>query len=372
MDNTNTLANNDTMNALEKRLKDAFSTYIGYPCGCVYDFSPVIKFFSMHINNVGDPYSSSTYRVNSKEIEREVLDFFANLWGINKERVWGYITSSGTEGNLQGLYIGRESAKNRPHVFFTSKDSHYSIFKIVRLLQLNLCVIESQENGEIDYKDFDEKVSKHADKYIIINANLGTTMKGAMDNTQEIYRILRKHHKHNESYIHMDGALSGFYLPFLEKDLFFKSHVNSMSISGHKFMSVPFPCGVFMVEKDFLDLVKSEIEYIGSTDCMISGSRSGHAPIFMKHIIDVKKIDGFKKDIDKCLELAEYATTVIDGSWRNHNSITVIIPKPRDEIIYKWQLATEKDISHLVVMPHVTKEKIDEFVADLQSIDMKY
>jgi histidine decarboxylase len=122
-----------------------------------------------------------------------------------------------------------------------------------------------------------------------------------------------------------------------------------------------------MMEKRFLDKVSNKIEYIGSNDCMISGSRNGHAPIFLQHIIKTKTHDGFQADIKKCLELAEYLVERIEGAWRNNNSVTVVIPRPSEAIIQKWQLATEGDISHVVCMPHVTKEKLDEFIRDYSS-----
>lgn len=354
------------MENLEQTLRGALQTYMGYPCNTAYDFSAVEKFINIHINNVGDPNHSGIYRANSKNIELEVLQFFTKLWNINYENSWGYITNAGTEGNLQGLYVARESAKGQPHIFYTTENSHYSIFKIARILQLNMVIIKSQENGEMDYNDFDKKLEENTNKYVIVCANLGTTMKGAIDNTREIYRIIKKHHFHERYYIHADGALTGFYLPFIEKDLFFKAHISSLSISCHKFTGVPFPCGVFIMESRFLKLVAENIEYIGSMDCMITGSRNGHAPIFLKHIIDTKGYEGFKTDIEKCIELAEYAVEKIPNSWRNHNSITVVIPKPsRNEIIQKWQLATQGDISHLVIMPHVTREKIDLFAAEI-------
>lgn len=350
--------------AIEDRLKDALSTYLGYPCTSSYDYSAVVRYLNYNINNVGDPNILGTYRANTKDVECEVLRFFASLWDISQENIWAYVTNSGTEGNLQGLFIARESAGNKPHVFLCSGDCHYSIFKIARILKLEIQVVASQENGEIDYHDFERHVVENKDKYIIVNANLGTTMKGAIDNTREIYRIIKKHLV--QSYIHVDGALTGFYLPFLEKDLFFKAHVNSMSISGHKFMGIPFPCGVFMMDKNLCNLVSHDIEYIGSKDCMISGSRNGHSPLFMKHIIDQKGYDGFRKDVEMCIEQADWLCNQIDGAWRNHNSITVVIPRPRTEIISKWQLATEGNISHVVVMPHVTREKLIAFLCDLK------
>ncbi len=343
-------------------LSTHIETFLGYPCNTAYDYSDIIDYFKYNINNVGCPYVEGTYKVNTKCVERDVLAFFAQLWGFNKDNIWGYVTSAGTEGNMQGLYVGRESLNNDA-VFYTSKASHYSIFKIARILKLNLCVINTLETGEMDYKSFEEHIINNIEKPALINANLGTTMTGAIDNTREIYRILKKYNK-RDYYLHADGALMGFVIPFIQEDLFFKRHIHSISISGHKFLGIKIPCGIFIMEKKFLNLVQSNVEYIGSSDCTISGSRNGHTPLFYKYIIDKKGMSGFKEDINKCIELAEYLVEQIASAWRNQNSITVIFPKPSHKLIDKWQLATQDNISHVVVMPHVTKEKLDLFIDD--------
>lgn len=38
-----------------------------------------------------------------------MLNWFARLWGLEEEEYWGYITTCGTEGNLHGIYVGREN-----------------------------------------------------------------------------------------------------------------------------------------------------------------------------------------------------------------------------------------------------------------------
>jgi histidine decarboxylase len=341
-------------------LNTHINTFLGYPCNTGYDYSEILDYFNYNINNVGCPYVEGTYKVNTKSIEREVLAFFADLWGFKKENIWGYVTSAGTEGNMQGLFVGRESLHDSA-VFYTSKASHYSLFKIARILRLNLCVVNTLESGEMDYKDFEENLAKNINKPALINANLGTTMTGAIDNTREICRILQKYNK-TDYYLHADGALMGFVIPFIQEDLFFKRHIHSISISGHKFLGIKIPCGIFMMEKRFLKLVQNNIEYIGSSDCTISGSRNGHTPLFYKYIIDKKGISGFKEDISTCIELSEYVLEHLPSAWRNQNSITIIFPKPSKDLIEKWQLATEGDISHIIVMPHVTKEKLDLFI----------
>lgn len=361
---------NDTSLALPlaQSLEDNLKTFLGYPCNTAYDYSEVLPYFKYNINNVGCPFTEGTYKVNTKHIEQEVLAFFANLWGINSKSIWGYVTSAGTEGNMQGLYVGREALTSFGEcVFYTSKESHYSLFKIARILRLDQCVINTQPNGEMDYADFEQKLCANITKPALVNANLGTTMKGAIDDTAKIHSILQKYKKQKEKqdfYIHADGALMGFIIPFIQKDLIFKKYINSISISGHKFLGIKFPCGIFLMENKFLSLIKQDIEYIASSDCTISGSRNGHAPLFFKHIITKKGVKGFKEDIDGCIALADYLVQRIPFGWKNPLSVTVVFPRPSDHLIHKWQLATQGNISHVVVMPHVTKEKLDAFIHD--------
>lgn len=354
---------------------------IGYPANLAYDYSPLVKkvpeIFSCKWNNVGPVDTPSNYAVHTKDVEKRVLQYFCNLWRFDVDNVWGYVTSSGTEGNEQALYIARELFPNA--VFYFSRESHYSIKKIAKILKLPYEEILTTESGEIDYADFEQKLMSHLDVPAIVNANLGTTMKGAYDNTREIYRIIRKHKMDNRYFLHADGALMGVLLPLFEKDLFFKRYIHSISISGHKFFGVPFPCGIVMVDtsnhklvKNAIDSVTNFVEYIDCTDCTISGSRSGVAPLFLDYIISVKQSEGFTKDAAACIENAEYLVHRLNDldmdAWRNNNSIIVVLKKPQIDIVKKWQLASEGDFSHVVVLPHVTKKLIEYFISDLREI----
>jgi histidine decarboxylase len=49
----------------------------------------------------------------------------------------------------------------------------------------------------------------------------------------------------------------------------------------------------------------------------------------------------------------------------NDLSNTVVFERPREEaFVRKWQLACEGDIAHVVVMPNITIDKLEEFVQD--------
>ena len=52
-------------------------------------------------------------------------------------------------------------------------------------------------------------------------------------------------------------------------------------------------------------------------------------------------------------------------AWRNDNSITVVFPKGPETVMSKWQIALQGDIGHILVMPHVTKQQINDLLADI-------
>jgi histidine decarboxylase len=45
----------------------------------------------------------------------------------------------------------------------------------------------------------------------------------------------------------------------------------------------------------------------------------------------------------------------------------VVFPQPAQKICKKWQLASSQGISHVICMPHITRDKIDELLADMVS-----
>lgn len=64
-----------------------------------------------------------------------VLHWFARLWEIEQSEYWGYITNCGTEGNLHGILVGRETLPDG--ILYASCDSHYSVFKAARMYRMD-------------------------------------------------------------------------------------------------------------------------------------------------------------------------------------------------------------------------------------------
>ncbi len=341
--------------------------FVGYPCNQDFDYSALLPFLSYCANNVGDPFHDSNFRSNTHEMEREVVHIFADLMRLPRDQAWGYVTSGGTEGNMYGLYIGRETYPNG--VVYFSQDTHYSVVKILRVLKARNIMIKSQDNGEMDYDDLRETIRINRDAPVILVANVGTTMKGAVDDVGRMREILDDLAITNY-YIHADAALSGMILPFVEEPqpYGFDAGFDSVAISGHKMIGSPLPCGIALTRSEYVVRIARSIEYVGVLDTTLTGSRNAITPLMMWYALRQHGLDGFREIVSGCLAVADYAVARFNDSgipaWRNRNSVTVVFPKPSDDVVRKWQLAPYEGIAHLITMPHVTRETIDQVVDD--------
>ncbi|OIV91558.1 hypothetical protein TanjilG_08970 [Lupinus angustifolius] len=340
--------------ALTERTKH----HLGYPYNLDFEYGALSQLQHFSINNLGDPFIESNYGVHSRQFEVGVLDWFARLWELEKNEYWGYITNCGTEGNLHGVLVGREVFPDG--ILYASRESHYSIFKAARMYRMECEKIETLCSGEIDCDDFKAKL-------------LCTTVKGAVDDLDLVIKTLEDTgFSHDRFYIHCDGALFGLMMPFVKRapKVSFKKPIGSVSVSGHKFVGCPMPCGVQITRLESVNALSRNVEYLASRDATIMGSRNGHAPIFLWYTLNRKGYRGFQKEVQKCLRNAHYfKDRLLDagiGAMLNELSSTVVFERPHDEeFIRRWQLACQGNIAHVVVMPNITIEKLDDFLNEL-------
>jgi len=357
----------ERLRAMQSRIEHVNDLALGYPSAKDFDYSAIAPFLKYPINNVGDPFAEATYRVETREFEREVVAFFADILRAPEGDWWGYVTNGGTEGNLYGLYLARELLPKG--IAYYSEHTHYSVSKNLHFLGMRHIMIRSQENGEMDYDDLSETLKIRRDVPPIIFANIGTTMTEARDNIRKI-RELMDSLAIRERYIHSDAALSGGYLPFVQDHppFDFTDGAYSISISGHKFLGAPIPCGVVLAKKRNVQRIARSIDYIGSLDTTITGSRNGFTPLVLWYRLKSLGIGGLRERTRSALELAAYAERRLrEGgikAWRNPHAITVVFPAAPAALREKWQLATQGAISHLIVIPGITKAQIDAFVDD--------
>lgn len=356
------------LDALLERMRASNDVSMGYPSAKDFDYRELFRFLQFPVNNVGDPFADATYRVETREFEREVVAFFAELFRAPRDDWWGYVTNGGTEGNLYGLYLARELLPNG--MVYYSEQTHYSVAKNLHFLGMRHITIRSLPSGEIDYEDLRETLKIHRDVPPIIFANIGTTMTEARDDVRRIVRMMDEL-AIRQRYIHSDAALSGGYVGFLNPrpPYDFEDGADSVAVSGHKFLGAPIPCGVVIARKRNVARIARAIDYIGSLDTTISGSRNGITPLMLWYRIQELGIPGIRERIAHSLELAQHLVDRLRrasiDAWRNPNAITVVFPPPSAGVRAKWQLATAGPISHAIVLPNVTREQVDALADDL-------
>lgn len=282
----------------DKLLKRKSSVHFGYPYNLMYNHEELYEFMKYSINNLGDPFITSNYGVHSRQFECAVIDFFADLWKMEKDSYWGYVTTCGTEGNLHGILLARECHPDG--ILYSSRETHYSIFKAARYYRMDAKAIPTLPMGEIDYDALASEIAKNRDRPVIINVNIGTTVKGAVDNLDRILRILKTLDIPRERFhIHCDGALFAMMMPFVDwaPEISFAKPIDSIAVSGHKMLGCPMPCGIALSRKEHVKKVEQRIDYLNSVDTTIMGSRNGQAALYLWYSLRKKGIEGIKRDV---------------------------------------------------------------------------
>ncbi len=81
-------------------------------------------------------------------------------------------------------------------------------------------------------------------------------MRGGIDNIKRIQQDLASIGlERNDYYIHADAALSGMIMPFVDQPhpYSFEDGIDSISVSGHKMIGSPMPCGIVLAKRHMVD-----------------------------------------------------------------------------------------------------------------------
>ena len=425
--NPTTTPESEILASYNELLQERTSCHFGYPYNLQLNYYQELgSFLQYSINNLGDPYIPSNYGVHSRQFEIAVIDYFAQLWKMDgggetqqgvdttqsrttvtttpnsstgSSSYWGYVTASGTEGNLHGILLARECFPDG--ILYTSQETHYSIFKAARYYRMECQIIPTLPNGEINYDilatTIRQQTKQNDAKPMIFNINIGTTVKGAIDNIDRIVQILHQENiPRDKFYIHCDGALFALMIPFLTTNSnvphtnqnnhsnhhathtpipeisFATQPIDSIAVSGHKMLGCPMPCGVALCRKEHITRLGQPIDYLNSIDTTIMGSRNGHAALYLWYALRTKGSLGLQQDVQYCIEMAQYLRHRLVHDMNlpcglNEYSSTVVLERPVDvSLIQKWQLACSDDIAHIVVMPNITVEQLEQFLEEFR------
>ncbi|WP_344513171.1 pyridoxal-dependent decarboxylase [Dactylosporangium maewongense] len=153
-------------------------------------------------------------------------------------------------------------------------------------------------------------------------------------------------------WVHADAALAGIPLGLLDPadrpGFDFGDGATSIVVSGHKFLGVPAPCAVLIVRDSARprhhtghdaghgpggDAVYGRhIDYVGSLDTTVSGSRSGHMALMAWWALQTWGLDGLRRRAEQARELAAATTQRLDDigwrAWRHPLALTVVLDQP--------------------------------------------
>lgn len=228
-----------------------------------------------NFNNIGLHIDCSSTGTRTKE--RKLIEELAALFHCPDAE--GYITSGGTEGNLMGLWLGRENRGKT--VVLTSDLAHYSVRKAARILNMGLELLPRREDGSIDPNALKEFLLATDATNVVVVLTIGHTTTGTIDAAEEIDEVIRVCTARRQSlnvFLHIDAAFAGFILPFTDPGLLFDfrlSCVQTLSVDGHKAGGMGYGCGFFLARKGLLNRLGDSVEYTGQLDRTFSGSRSG-------------------------------------------------------------------------------------------------
>ncbi len=388
----------------KSNLADRKSLFLGYPLNMN---TPPEAFFEWRkqlgetgigefsFNNVGNPFGPGTIPSNTHDFERELIMRFGKIYHFAPRDTWGFLSHSGTDSNMHGMYMGRTILqglhRGTPVCYFT-REAHYSIQILCDLLGMERIFVDTLSDAAMDPQDLGVKLSEHPNHPALVVASIGTTFKGAIDPVDRINGVLKDY----ESYLHLDAALFGGYLPHTDgaDEVFHSSNdkslvprYDSIAVSCHKFFGFPSPAGLFITTQANFDKFNEQYsrihnpEYIGHVPGTITCSRDAVKPAEFYFFSTPSELERQAEDAQAVLRNTAYLMNQLqthfpelDPTISNPLSNTIYFKKPGDWIINKYSLATmqleqegtNQDFAHVVVMPHVSREVLSEFLTDLR------
>jgi len=323
--------------------------------------------------NLGDPELFP----GTKEIESKLISFISNLLNAPKTAT-GLMGSGGTESNITAIWLARKLTGKKENII--PKSAHFSFEKIASIMNINLVTIPLNKDYCMDISKIRKKISNNTATVVGI---AGSTELGTIDPIPELSEIC----KDENIFLHIDAAFGGFVIPFLRElgydvpdfDFSLKG-VNSISIDAHKMGYSAIPLGALIIRNHkWLDEISVETPYIsGKKQAGILATRSGGPVAAAYAVAKYLGREGYKNLVKRCMNTTKYTEKKINDLGLSlvvkptMNVIGVKLKNP-SKVIRKltelgWKVNKMDRLSsiRIVLMPHITKEIIDNFIPDLE------
>ena len=365
---------------LEKRLKIDLTFDSGKILGsmCTYPHPLAQKIIRKYIDrNLGDP---GLHR-GSKEIEEEAVQMLGEL--LHLKRAYGNIVSGGTEANILAVRAFRNVSNVEKPELILPESAHFSFLKASDLLKVKLVWADLNRDYSVNVKDVETKIT---DNTIGIVGIAGTTGLGVVDDIPALSDIAVDY----GIPLHIDAAFGGFVIPFAKAlgyelpDFDFKlKGVQSITIDPHKMGMVPIPAGgIVFRKKKYMDVINVLAPYLAGGkifQATITGTRPGANAIAVWALLKHLGFEGYKNVVKEAMENALWFAEQIkrlNGVYLIREPMLNIVSfgskrlkKIEAELKARgWGISAHRGYIRIVMMPHVKREHLKNFLKDLREI----
>jgi tyrosine decarboxylase/aspartate 1-decarboxylase len=317
-------------------------------------------------SNPGDP---ATYETIA-EVERSVVETLGELVGLRGPT--GYITSGGSEANIQALRIARNRASTNDPNVVVPESAHFSFHKAAGVLGLELRTAPLDDDRRANTAAMRELAD--ADTVAVVGV-AGSTEYGRVDPIPAIATLAEE----VGALCHVDAAWGGFQLPFTDHAWnFAHAPIDTMTIDPHKLGRAVVPAGGLLArEGELLDALAVETPYLESrSQATLTGTRSGAGVASARAALDALWPDGYHEQAARgqanadwlAIELEAHGYPVVDPELP---LVAADVPDEEFDALREkgWRISrTGANELRVVCMPHVTREVLESFLADLDRV----
>ncbi|MFB6168141.1 MAG: tyrosine decarboxylase MfnA [Haloferacaceae archaeon] len=316
--------------------------------------------------NPGDPATYGTVA----ELEGQAVDRLGRVASLADPH--GYVTSGGTEANLQATRAARDRAETDAPRVVAPESAHFSLRKAAAVLDIDIRFVPTDDDHRADPAAIRAAAD---DDTVLVVAVAGTTEYGRVDPVPELGTVARE----VGAAFHVDAAWGGFALPFTDHAWSFAdAPVDTMTIDPHKLGQAPVPAGGLLArDAATMDALAVDTPYLETrSQASLTGTRSGAGVAGAVAAMEALWPDGYRAEAERAAAEARWLADELgargfDVVEPELPLVAVDLPEDlfdtlRDE---GWRIArTRRGETRIVVMPHVTRERLRAFLDDCDRI----
>ncbi len=312
----------------------------------------------------------------TQELEHEAVAMLGRMLGDSG--VHGYITTGGTESNIQAIRAARNSGISDHPNIVVSESAHFSFDKIADLLRVDVRKAELDEEFKVDPASVEAQIDENT---VALVGIAGTTEFGQIDPIRELSDMAVE----RGIFLHVDAAFGAFVIPFLDKTYDFDFRlpgVSSMTSDPHKMGLCTIPAGGLLFrDRSHLHELRTHTPYLTiDTQYSLSGTRSGAVAAAAYAVMQYMGMDGYRDTVKYCMKLTrrlvervrEFGVEPLIDPVMNVVVLDVgDTIKVRETLAQKgWYTSITRSplALRLVIMPHLSEKRLEEFLDDLKLV----